>query len=40
MEEVDASAALRSLERAGLVRRDPEGNWELTERGREEARRR
>jgi manganese/zinc/iron transport system permease protein len=40
MEEVDASDALRTLERAGLVRRDPEGNWSLTERGREEARRR
>ena len=39
MEEVDASAALALLERDGLVRRDAEGNWMLTERGREEARR-
>lgn len=40
MEEVDATHALRSLERDGLVRRDPEGNWSLTDRGRAEARRR
>ncbi|HEX2302338.1 MAG TPA: hypothetical protein VHH57_01835, partial [Gaiella sp.] len=40
MEEVDASAALRALERDGLVRCDPEGNWSLTDRGRAEARRR
>lgn len=39
-EEADASAALAALERDGLVRRDPEGNWALTERGREEAARR
>ena len=40
LEEADASAALATLERDGLVRRDPEGNWALTDRGREEARRR
>jgi manganese/zinc/iron transport system permease protein len=40
LEEVDASAALRTLERDGFVRRDPEGNWLLTDAGREEARRR
>ena len=40
LEEVDASAALRTLERDGLVRRDPDGNWLLTEAGRQEARRR
>lgn len=40
LEEVDASAALRTLERDGLVRRDPDGNWLLTDAGREEARRR
>lgn len=40
LEEVDASAALRTLERDGLVHRDPDGNWLLTDAGREEARRR
>ena len=40
LEEVDASAALRTLERQGLVRRDPDGDWLLTDAGREEARRR
>ncbi|MGL6280746.1 MAG: iron chelate uptake ABC transporter family permease subunit [Gaiella sp.] len=37
--EADATGALGSLERRGLVRRDPEGRWALTERGREVARR-
>lgn len=40
MEEADATTALRGLEQDGLVRCDSEGNWSLTERGREEARRR
>jgi manganese/zinc/iron transport system permease protein len=40
MAEADATTALQALERDGLVRRDPEGNWSLTERGRKEARRR
>ena len=39
LEEVDASVALRSLERDGLVRCDPEGNWSLTDRGRRRRRR-
>lgn len=40
LEEADASAALAELERRGLVRRDAEGNWLLTDRGRAEAGRR
>lgn len=40
MAEADATAALGALQREGLVRRDPEGNWALTDRGRTEARRR
>ena len=38
--EADASAALVALEQDGLVHRDPEGDWALTDRGRAEARRR
>jgi len=40
LEETDATAALVALERDGLVARDLEGNWALTDRGRVEARRR
>lgn len=38
--EADATGALASLERRGLVRRDPDGRWTLTDRGREAAGRR
>jgi manganese/zinc/iron transport system permease protein len=38
--EADATGVLTSLERRGLVRRDPEGRWALTDRGREAATRR
>jgi Mn-dependent DtxR family transcriptional regulator len=40
MAEADATAALVALERDGLVLRDPEGNWALTDRGRSEVLRR
>lgn len=40
LEDADASPALTALERRGLVRRDPEGRWTLTETGRERAARR
>ena len=40
MVEADATAALVALERDGLVLRNPEGNWALTDRGRSEVLRR
>ena len=40
LEEADVSPALRALERDGLVCRDSDGNWSLTDAGRTEAGRR
>ena len=40
LEDADATPALEALERRGLVLRDPEGRWTLTDRGRERAARR